>query len=69
MSIAYRLTRLAEQDLLEIRNYITRDNRSAADRLMDRFDEQFILLTEQPLIGPSCEHLILTCDKSLSATT
>ena len=37
----YRLTRLADTDLLEIWDYIARDSLAAADRQIDRFLELF----------------------------
>jgi toxin ParE1/3/4 len=48
---AYRLTVLAEQDVLDIWLYIAEDNLAAADRLVDRFTEAFQLLANNPGMG------------------
>jgi toxin ParE1/3/4 len=46
-----RLSRLAEQDLLEIWSYIARDNPDAADRYIDLLTEKCELLAESPKLG------------------
>ena len=48
-----RVTRrpLAEADILEIWDTIADDSFAAADRWVDRLDEQFRLLAAQPLMG------------------
>lgn len=48
-----RVTRrpLAADDILEIWDYIAEDSLDAADRWVDRLDEQFRLLATQPLMG------------------
>lgn len=48
-----RVTRrpLAADDILEIWDYIAEDSLDAADRWVDRLDEQFRLLATQPLLG------------------
>ena len=48
-----RITRrpLAETDILEIWDYIADDSLAAADRWVDRLDEQFRLLAAQPMMG------------------
>jgi len=48
-----RVTRrpLAETDILEIWDYIADDSLAAADRWVDRLDEQFRLLAAQPMMG------------------
>lgn len=51
MSVAYRLTRLAEQDLLDIRAFIAQHSPVAAERMLDRFQGCILLLSAQPLIG------------------
>ncbi len=48
---------LAETDILQIWDYIADDSLAAADRWVDRIDEQFSLLAAQPLIGRSREEL------------
>ena len=52
-----RLSRLAEQDLLEIWSYIARDNPAAADRFIDLLTEKCELLAESPKIGRRREEL------------
>lgn len=48
-----RVTRrpLAETDILEIWDYIADDSSAAADRWVDRLDEQFRVLAMQPMMG------------------
>ena len=48
---------LAETDIFEIWDYIADDGLAAADRWVDRIDEQFSLLAAQPLIGRSRDEL------------
>ena len=43
---------LAETDILEIWDYIADDSLAAADRWVDRLDEQFRVLAKQPMMGP-----------------
>ncbi|WP_207787819.1 type II toxin-antitoxin system RelE/ParE family toxin [Candidatus Thiosymbion oneisti] len=45
-------TAKAEGDLIDIWVYIAQDNVSAADRLLDRIEEKFFVLAEQPRLGP-----------------
>ncbi len=54
-----RITRrsLAEADILEIWDYIADDSIDAADRWVDRLDEQLGLLAEQPMMGRSRDEL------------
>jgi len=54
-----RVTRrpLAEADLLEIWDYIAADSLAAADRWVDRLDEQFRMLAAQPMMGRAREEL------------
>jgi toxin ParE1/3/4 len=47
----YRLTRQADQDLLEIWEYIARDNSPAADRQIDRFLDVFQVMAASPSFG------------------
>ena len=42
---------LAETDILEIWDYIADDSLAAADRWVDRIDEQLSLLAAQPMYG------------------
>jgi toxin ParE1/3/4 len=44
-------TQRARVDLLEIWLYVANDNRTAADRLLDRIDSVCKLLAQQPLMG------------------
>lgn len=54
-----RVTRrpLAEADILEIWDYIADDNIAAADRWVDRLDEQLGLLAGQPMMGRARDEL------------
>jgi toxin ParE1/3/4 len=54
-----RVTRrpLAEADILEIWDYIADDSLAAADRWVDRLDEQFRMLAAQPMMGRAREGL------------
>ncbi len=55
-----RVTRrpLAEADILEIWDYIADDSLAAADRWVDRLDEQFRLLAAQPMMGRVRDELV-----------
>ena len=55
MTKRYRLTRRAEQDVLDIWLYIAADNITAADKLVDRFTEIYERLADNPGIGSSQE--------------
>ena len=48
---------LAEADILEIWDYIADDSLAAADRWVDRLDEQFRMLAAQPMMGRAREEL------------
>ncbi|MFZ1624037.1 MAG: type II toxin-antitoxin system RelE/ParE family toxin [Gammaproteobacteria bacterium] len=48
---------LAETDILEIWNYIADDSVAAADRWVDRLDEQFRVLAMQPAMGRARDEL------------
>jgi toxin ParE1/3/4 len=54
-----RVTRrpLASADIFEIWDYIADDSLVAADRWVDRLDEQFGLLATQPLMGRARDEL------------
>jgi toxin ParE1/3/4 len=45
-------TRRARQDLIEIWQYVAKDDRAAADNVLDRIDDVCRLLTENPRLGP-----------------
>jgi toxin ParE1/3/4 len=47
----YRLARLAQTDLAEIREYVARDKPNAARRLIASFFEYFHLLARSPDLG------------------
>lgn len=51
-----RITRrpLAEADIIEIWDTIADDSLAAADRWVDRLDEQLGLLAAQPMMGRAC---------------
>lgn len=48
---------LAETDIVEIWNYIADDSVAAADRWVDRLDEQFRVLAMQPAMGRARDEL------------
>ena len=54
-----RVTRrpFAEADILEIWDYIADDILAAADRWVDRLDEQFRMLAAHPMMGRAREEL------------
>ena len=43
----------ADEDLIGIWGYIATDNPKAADSLLDEIEGKFILLSEQPRLGPA----------------
>lgn len=47
----FELSPAAEQDLEDIWLYIARDNLRAADKLLDRIEEQCKLLADHPQLG------------------
>ena len=49
--MAYRLTRRARRDVLDIWNYIARDSEPAADRFIDRLTDHFRILGDVPYAG------------------
>ncbi len=46
-----RLLPQAEEDFLEIIHYIAEDKPSAAEKMADRFEKAFLLLSENPMTG------------------
>jgi len=46
-----RLLRIAEEDFTEIVSYIENDNKSAANELVSVFENNFELLSNNPLLG------------------
>jgi len=48
-----RLLPQAEEDFLEIIQYIAEDKPSAAEKMADRFEKAFLLLSENPMAGRS----------------
>jgi toxin ParE1/3/4 len=46
-------TARAEEDLIDIWLYIAHDDVRAADRLLDDIEEKFLLLADQPGLGPA----------------
>lgn len=52
-----RKTTQASEDLIEIWIYIAKDNQDAADRLLDRFEEQFQMIFNNPQIGPEKDYI------------
>lgn len=53
----YYLTQAAENDLIEIVDYIASDSPAAAGKLLDRIEERFQLLAEMPESGVPREEL------------
>ena len=51
MNPRFRLTRQAEEDVLEIWMHIAADSVEAADQLADRLTKSFELLASQPKLG------------------
>jgi plasmid stabilization system protein ParE len=49
--VEVRLLPQAEEDFVEIIDYISDDNPLAAEKMAGRFEKSFILLSEQPLSG------------------
>ena len=47
----FQKTAQAEEDLIDIWQYIAQDNPDAADRLLDIFEEKGWLLAENPKLG------------------
>lgn len=58
MNFSYSLSCIAEQDLIEIWNYISADSPTAANDLLDRLFDKFELLTQHPLMGVRREELL-----------
>lgn len=53
----FHLSNKAESDLREIWLYIAIDNEIAADRLLDKMYQKFLLLADSPLIGVARDDL------------
>jgi toxin ParE1/3/4 len=51
--IPYLISPQAKNDMDEIWDYIALDNSAAADRMIALFEQKFLLLSSQPLIGES----------------
>lgn len=49
----------ADEDLMGIWSYIATDNPKAADSLLDEIEDKFILLSEQPCLGPARSDIAL----------
>jgi toxin ParE1/3/4 len=56
-----RRTAQAEEDLIDLWLYIAQDNPSAADRLLDEFEDKFLLLAANPELGPARPHIAAEC--------
>jgi toxin ParE1/3/4 len=54
----YRISPAAREDLRQIRDYISRDNPDAADRLLDQIADRFLMLVRQPFIETPRDDLI-----------
>lgn len=55
--MAYRVTKRARRDVLQIWEYIAQDNEPAADRFVDLLTRNFRLLGEVPYAGREREDL------------
>ncbi len=62
MNRLYRLSEAAEIDLLDIWRFIAQDNLSAADRVLDRIYDAFVLLGENPGAGHKREDFTADAD-------
>ena len=51
MSKKIRISSIAENDLLEIVDFIRLENKLAANELLDELDDKLMLLLDQPEIG------------------
>ena len=49
----FQKTAQAEEDLIDIWLYIAQDNPTAADQMLDTFEEKGVLLAENPELGQS----------------
>lgn len=59
MSRGYILSRLAEQDLYNIRHFIAQDSADAADRVLLRIRDEIIKLVAMPRMGHHREDIQL----------
>ena len=55
--IPYVVSPLAQADLDAIWDYVAEHDPSAADRLLNTFYEQFLLLARRPFLGQVCDEL------------
>lgn len=55
----YRLTAKAEEDLLNIWQYIAEDNPQAATKLLNTLNENFVLLAENKYLGVARPDIVL----------
>lgn len=46
-----KLSRLAERDLAELREFVASDNKKAADEVSGRIVKAFLLIRDNPLMG------------------
>jgi toxin ParE1/3/4 len=53
----FRLSPVAERDIRRIARHIAKDNKPAALRWMDEIDAVCELIGENPMIGPSRDHV------------
>jgi toxin ParE1/3/4 len=53
-----RFTESAERDLVEVGNFIARDNPANAARFVERLEEHCELLASRPLIGRARNELV-----------
>ncbi len=57
MMASYVITPLARADLDGIWDYVAADNPTAADRLLERFQDTFSILASHPLMGEARDAL------------
>lgn len=55
--MAYRLTRRARLDILDIWNFIAADDEAAADRFVDALTRRFLVLGDNPYAGRARDEL------------
>jgi toxin ParE1/3/4 len=56
-----RRTAQAEEDLIDLWQYVTQDNPGAADRLLDEIEDKCALLAANPQLGPARPDIAADC--------
>ena len=55
----WRLSDAAETDLIEITEFVAKQDPHAAARILDLCLDRFEMFVRQPMIGEPCDHLVL----------